>query len=183
MKLKLRPGSLPKDMPLSHPASLIATWFGVGLMPIASGTWGSLAALPLGAAGHLFGEVFAEVFGNPFREVFVLLFAVGVAAAGVWAGNAICARSGLRDPGLIVVDEVAGMLLALVFAPFTWWGYALAFVLFRAADIVKPFPADWCDREIHGGLGVMLDDLVAGLYAGLATLAISNYVVFPYLSG
>lgn len=172
MKLKLRPGSLPPDLPLRHPAALIATWFGVGLMPIAAGTWGSLAALPVGAlVGYLFGNVV------------VFLVAILVSVAGVWAGNVICAKSGLRDPGLIVIDEVAGQLLALAFAPFTLWGYVLAFVLFRAADIVKPFPADWCDREIHGGLGVMLDDLVAGLYAGIATWALSNYVVFPYLSG
>lgn len=171
MKIKLRPGSLPADLPFSHPAALVATWFGVGLMPIASGTWGSLAALPLGAlAGYLFGPVA------------VFLVAIVVSVAGVWAGNVICVRSGIRDPGLIVVDEVAGQLLALAFAPFTWWGYALAFLLFRAADIVKPFPANWCDREIHGGLGVMLDDLVAGLYAGIATWVIANYVVFPYLS-
>jgi phosphatidylglycerophosphatase A len=171
MKLKLRPGALPPGMPLTHPASLIATWFGVGLMPIASGTWGSLAALP-------FGALFAYLFGN----LFVLVFAGLVTLAGVWAGNAISARSDVRDPGFIVIDEVAGMLLALAFAPFTWWGYALAFVLFRIADIVKPFPADWCDREVHGGLGVMLDDLVAGLYAGTATFMIAQYVVTPYLS-
>jgi phosphatidylglycerophosphatase A len=74
----------------------------------------------------------------------------------------------MRDPGLIVIDEVAGQLLALAFAPQTLPGYALAFLLFRVADILKPFPADWLDANVHGGLGVMLDDLVAGLYAGIA---------------
>lgn len=172
MKLKLRPGSLPPDLPLTHPAALVATWFGVGLMPIASGTWGSLAALPLGA-------LFAFLFGN----LFVVLVAILVSLAGVWAGNVIGARSAIRDPGFIVIDEVAGMLLTLAFAPLNWWGYVLAFLLFRAADIVKPFPANWCDREVHGGLGVMLDDLVAGLYAGIATWLIANYVVVPYFSG
>ena len=61
-------------------------------------------------------------------------------------------------------------------APQTWWAYAIGFLLFRAADIVKPWPASWCDREVHGGLGVMLDDLVAGLYSGVALWLIARYL-------
>lgn len=166
MKIKLRPGRLPADLPLSHPAALIATWFGVGLAPMASGTWGSLAALPVGWA-------IATYFG-------VIGLAVAVAAIsalGIWASGVVVTRSGVHDPGLIVIDEVAGMWLTLVFTPLTWPGIVLAFLLFRAADIVKPFPANWCDRNIHGGPGVMLDDLVAGLYAGIAVFILFNYVI------
>src|SRR5258708_16140137 len=67
------------------------------------------------------------------------------------------------------------MFLTLLCARFTWWGYLLAFLLFRLADIVKPFPANWADRHVHGGFGVMLDDLIAGLYARIATWLLSGY--------
>jgi phosphatidylglycerophosphatase A len=166
MKLKLRPGSLPPDRPLHHPASLIATVFGVGLMPIASGTWGSLAALPVG-----------WLVGAQWGTAGLLIAVVVTTAAGIWAGDVLVRASNIQDPGFIVIDEVAGMLITLMFAPLTWWGVLTAFLLFRAADIVKPFPANWCDRHVHGGLGVMLDDLVAGAYAGVATYLISEYVL------
>jgi phosphatidylglycerophosphatase A len=165
MKLKLRPGRLPPDVPFLHPASLIATWFGSGLAPIAPGTWGSLAALPFGAA--------LAYYAGP---VGLALATCAATAAGTWAASVIVDRGRVQDPGLIVIDEVAAMWLTLLFAPLTWWGYALAFLLFRAADVFKPFPAGWCDRHIHGGFGVMLDDLVAGLYAGLATWLLSGIV-------
>lgn len=157
IKLKLTPGSLPADLSFWHPASLIATWFGSGLMPFASGSWGSLAALPFGWLVHSY-------CGWPG----LVAAAAATFLAGWWASSVIVARGGVRDPGLIVIDEVAGQLLALALAPRTLACYALAFVLFRIADVVKPFPADWLDANIHGGLGVMLDDLVAGLYAAIA---------------
>jgi phosphatidylglycerophosphatase A len=96
--------------------------------------------------------------------------------AGIWASNVLSARSSVNDPGFIVIDEVAAMFLTLIAAPRTWWAYAIGFLLFRLADIVKPWPASWCDREVHGGLGVMLDDLVAGVYACAATWVITTYL-------
>lgn len=165
MKLKLRPGRLPESLPLSHPVSLIATWFGVGLMPIASGTWGSLAALPVA----WLVDLYAGRTG--------LLVALGVVfATGTWASEVIVRRAAAQDPGLIVIDEVAGMFLTLAFAPLTWWGFAIAFVAFRAADIIKPFPANWCDANVHGGFGVMLDDLVAAIHAGITTWLLTEYI-------
>jgi phosphatidylglycerophosphatase A len=166
MKLKLRPGALPPEWPLRRPETLIVTWFGTGLAPIASGTWGSLAALPFGWLALVYGGVGALV-----------ALAGVISLLGIWASSRLVAGAEIRDPGFIVIDEVAGMLVTLAFAPMTWWGFALAFFLFRAADIVKPFPANWCDAHVHGGLGVMLDDLVAGLYAGLATWLLSEFVV------
>ena len=165
MKLKLRPGRLPEGMPLSHPAALVATWFGVGLAPIAPGTWGSLAALPIGWL--------TLAYGGP--GALALLFCL-TAAAGTWASSVIVARGRVRDPGLIVVDEVAAMFLTLIVTPLTWPGFLVAFLAFRLADIVKPFPANWCDRNVHGGVGVMLDDLVAALYAGAATWLLTGYL-------
>lgn len=166
MKLKLRPGRLPEGLPLRHPASLLATWFGVGLMPVAPGTWGSLAALPV-----------AWLVEHTTGRLGLAVALVLVVAAGIWASGTVVRVGRARDPGLIVIDEVAGMFLTLLFTPLTWLGVSVAFLLFRAADIVKPFPANWCDANVHGGLGVMLDDLVAGLYAGVVAWLFMEYVI------
>jgi len=170
MKIKLRPGALPAEWPLRRPETLLVTWFGAGLTPLASGTWGSLAALPFGWLAMTYGGVWA-----------LGALALAVSLGGIWASSRIVRSADLHDPGFIVIDEVAGMLVTLVFAPMTWWGYALAFFLFRAADIVKPFPANWCDSHVEGGLGVMLDDLVAGLYAGIATWFLAEYVIGDFV--
>ena len=164
-KLKLTPGSLPAGTSPFEPASVIATWFGAGLIPFAAGTWGSLAALP-----------FAWVIQTHWGAAGLIVATIVATVAGIWASSVLSARSAVNDPGFIVIDEVAAMFLTLAAAPRTWWAYAVGFLLFRAADIVKPWPASWCDREVHGGLGVMLDDLVAGLYACAATWAITRYV-------
>lgn len=163
--LKLRPGSLPPGTSRWEPACLIATWFGAGLLPFAAGTWGSLAALP-----------FAWVIHGWSGTAGVAVAAVAATLAGIWASNVLVGRASARDPGFIVIDEVAGMFVTLAAAPRTWWAYAIGFLAFRIADILKPWPANWCDREVHGGLGVMLDDLVAGLYACAATWAIIRYI-------
>lgn len=145
-------------LPALHPALLVATVFGVGRIPVASGTFGSLAALPFGWALATWAGSAGLVAGS--------LVAL---AAGTLAASRIVGRDGDADPGYIVVDEVAGQLLALAFAPQAWWGWLIAFAAFRVADIAKPFPAGWCDRNIGGGFGVMADDMVAGLQAGIAT--------------
>jgi phosphatidylglycerophosphatase A len=165
MKLKLRPGRLPEGLPLRHPASLIATWFGVGLMPLAPGTWGSAAALPVGWLVYLYTG-----------RVGLLIAAAVVFGLGTWAASVVVRRGNVQDPGLIVIDEVAGMILTLAFTPLTWWGFAIAFVLFRVADVVKPFPANWSDAHVHGGFGVMLDDVVAAGHAGITTWLLTEYM-------
>ena len=148
-----------------NPAWLIATWFGVGLVPAAPGTAASATALPvawvIAAAGGPLGLGLASA----------LAFAVGG-----WAAGACGATDNEPDPREVVIDEVAGQWLALmpaamVAAPAVWH-YALAFVLFRAADIGKPWPAGWIDRSLPGPAGIMLDDLVAGLYAALGLGAV-----------
>lgn len=139
------------------PASLIATFFGCGRLPMAPGTWGSLAALPLGV-GLLW-------VGGPWL---LALGIIAVSLAGWWASGEHSRLIGRDDAGEIVIDEVAGQWIALLPAAVTWPDIAIAFLLFRVADIVKPWPASWADRTIHGGLGVMADDLIAGIYAALA---------------
>jgi len=152
---------LPPGLSPTHPAVIAGSWFGVGFIPFASGTWGSLAALPLGWIAYLLGG-----------PLLVATAAVIAFAIGCWAASAITARGGDPDPSLIVIDEVAGQLLAVVAIPADPLLYALAFIGFRAADIFKPWPAGWADREIKSGFGVMLDDIFAALYvvAGLAIL-------------
>ncbi|HKW53882.1 MAG TPA: phosphatidylglycerophosphatase A [Stellaceae bacterium] len=144
-----------------HPAGIIATWFGAGLLPWAPGTWGSLAALP-------FAWVIAWLFG----AVGLLAAAIALFFIGWWAAARMTRATGIKDSGTIVVDEVAGQWLSLVAAPLVPGAYALAFVLFRLFDITKPWPARWADRALPGGFGVMADDVFAGIYAALALRAL-----------
>ena len=135
----------------------IATWFGCGLSPITSGTVGSLGALP-------FAYIIQSLMGNGALFVASLL----IFAVGVWASNQylLHMESG-EDPGEIVVDEVAGQWLLLSAFSATGPAYIIGFVLFRAFDIVKPWPISLADRKIHGGFGVMFDDILAGLLPAL----------------
>ena len=158
-------GATLRDSPYWPPwrdgATFIATFGGAGLLPRAPGTWGSLAALP-------FGWLILEAFG--WRGV--LAASLLVAILGWWASRAVLARTGSKDPGAIVIDEVAGQLLCLSVARTELWHFALAFAVFRVMDILKPFPANLADRKAGGGFGVMADDIVAGIYALAATAAV-----------
>jgi phosphatidylglycerophosphatase A len=148
-------------VPLLRSDALIATWFGVGLIPGAPGTWGSLAALPC-AAG-------LQLLGGPW----LLAGATGlVSLAGLWASGRYAAALATGDPGVVVVDEVAGQWLALLPLPLDLWWFAAAFVLFRLFDIAKPWPIGWLDRRLSGGLGIMADDLAAGVAAGALAYAL-----------
>lgn len=142
------------------PSSLVATWFGSGLLPGMPGTWGSLAALP-------FGVVILWQAGTLglFAAAVLLLF------LGLWASARYQDELGRKDPGEIVVDEVVGQWLALVPSALDPFGILAAFVFFRFFDIVKPWPVSWADRALEGAPGVMLDDVFAGIYAGLCTYA------------
>lgn len=142
----------------------LATGLYVGFLPVFPGTWGSVAAfVPYYFARHL----------TPLSYIMMLLvvFVIGFFSAG--AAEKILDRA---DAGPIVIDEIAGMLIALMFAPAHPLYWLLGFVLFRLFDIVKPFPVSWFDRHIHGGLGIMLDDVMAGLYA-LASLQLIHFLV------
>lgn len=139
---------------LRDPAVLLATGFGVGLLPKAPGTWGSLFALPAA-----WGIVAAT--GQPG----LALAAAGVFVVGIWAAGACVEKQGIQDPGPVVIDEIAGQWAALLLVPVDLIHYAVGFVLFRAFDILKPWPVGWADREIKGGLGIMLDDALAAAYA------------------
>ncbi len=143
---------------------VVATLGGVGLLRPAPGTWGSAVVLPL-------------VLLGPFP---CLALAVVVAAAGFWAAPRVLADT-TEDPGWFVADEGAGMLIALAALPeATLAGVLVAFGLFRALDIVKPWPVSWADAQA-GAFGVMADDILAGGIAALGLLAL--HAAFPGVIG
>jgi phosphatidylglycerophosphatase A len=131
----------------------IATGGGSGYLPKAPGTWGTLVGLML-------WWPLAGLSLTAYLAVVAALFLVGVASAG--AAEKILDRG---DPGVVVIDEIVGVLIALTAAPLHPAAALVGFALFRLFDIAKPFPVGWVDRHLHGGLGIMLDDVAAGLYA------------------
>ncbi|HEX3413835.1 MAG TPA: phosphatidylglycerophosphatase A [Stellaceae bacterium] len=138
---------------------MLGTWFGAGLLPIMPGTWGSLAALPC-----------AWAIRSRWGVAGLAVAAVIVLAIGCWAAETLAKTSNVNDPGAIVIDEVAAQWLVLLPAPLSPLSFAAAFLLFRIFDIWKPWPIGLADRRVHGGLGIMLDDLLAAVYAVLASL-------------
>ena len=173
--------STPRGAPTAkdYLALAIATC-GVGYLPLAPGTWGSLVgigvfALVRGAAMKL---MFDAAAGGNFNllQVYYGVLAVELVAiimitlAGIWAASRTEKLSGRKDPGKVVIDEVAGQFIALMPVPYllgtAWWSAILAFVLFRFFDIVKPYPARRLE-SLESGLGIMADDIVAGVYAAI----------------
>jgi phosphatidylglycerophosphatase A len=135
-------------------ASAFATGLGSGYSPFAPGTAGSLVGLalfPLVAQLSLAGQT---------------ALIVGVSLLGALAAGSVATRANRKDPGIVVIDEVVGQWVALVLIPLNAWTAAGAFLLFRAADIVKPYPARQLEA-LPGGWGIVADDLMAGLYANL----------------
>ncbi|WP_325893641.1 phosphatidylglycerophosphatase A [Grimontia sp. NTOU-MAR1] len=137
---------------LSNPVHLLATGFGSGLSPIMPGTMGTLAAVP-------------------FYYLLVSLSPLALAIAivvGSLVGIYLCERTssdmGVHDHGSIVWDEFVGFWITMFLVPVTDWQVVLAgFIIFRFFDMVKPWPISWLDKKVHGGFGIMLDDIVAGL--------------------
>jgi phosphatidylglycerophosphatase A len=138
----------------------ISSGLGTGYFPVAPGTAGSLLGLAIAVPFMLKG-------GDIGGPVYVILSAA-IFFAGVWAAGEAEKIHGEQDCGKIVVDEVAGMLVTLYLLPATWLYLIVGFFAFRFFDIVKPFPARTIDQRMHGGFGVMLDDIVAGIYANLS---------------
>lgn len=144
------------------PLTLVVTWFGLGLVPRAPGTFGSLGALPL--------AMLISWAAGPWALVAASFAVFGL---GWWASEVYVRRVRQKDPGQVVIDEVAGQWLTLAAAPLDPLSYALGFVFFRIFDIFKPWPVSWADRRLSGGLGIMADDMFAGVYAGVALWAVA----------
>jgi phosphatidylglycerophosphatase A len=138
----------------------LATVFGMGCWRPAPGTWGSLLALPLG------------FFLMPHVFTHMLVCFVGVFIA-VWSAHSYLKKQAYdqqeenSDPSEVIIDEVVGMLVALVWLPQNWVTLAMAFIIFRLLDILKPFPISWFDQKGRGGLGIVVDDIVAGLITNI----------------
>lgn len=162
---------------------IVATWFGSGLLPKAPGTWGSLAAIPFAYIISVYTCTYALVFGT------VALFFIGI-----WASDKIEKSAQTKDPRFIVVDEVVGQWIALLPLPFLYSFLdpnsfylfpapiaAVAFIAFRIFDIWKPWPVNFADKNVSGGYGIMLDDVIAGMYALIVTSAMAAGMVMTLL--
>jgi phosphatidylglycerophosphatase A len=134
-------------------SGFFALGFGSGLLPRAPGTAGSLAAVPLAVP-----LLWLPSYGLALFLVLAFLF--GIHCCGQTSRN-----MAVQDPGAIVWDEIVAMWLVLAFVPRHWGWWLAAFLLFRLFDITKPWPIRWFDRHVKGGFGIMLDDLVAAVYA------------------
>lgn len=162
---------------------IIATWFGSGLLPIAPGTWGSLAAFPFAYLIYIHCAPYTLIIGT------VALFFIGIQVS-----NNVIKNTWKKDPGFIVVDEVVGQWIALIPLSFlnhyvgsnlSVWAFAtiavIAFLAFRIYDIWKPWPINYIHKNVSGGLGIMLDDVIAGIYALITTSTIAIVMSLYYI--
>lgn len=145
---------------LDQLAHVLAVWFGCGHVPRMPGTAGTLGAIPL------------YLVLRPHGLAAVALAATVVTVVGIWASSRVCAHLGSKDPQIVCIDEVAGVLIAWLGAPAGLRGTLAGFVLFRIFDHTKPWPARVAERRLPSGFGVMLDDVIAGLWAASILLIV-----------
>ncbi len=150
----------PPRPPFWHPAALVATVGGVGFLPKAPGTWASAAAV-----------IVAIGLDQAGGWIAIAIAAAAATALGLAAVHVYLRQSALADPPEIVIDELAGQWLTLAFLPFGVVGCVLGFLAFRIFDIVKPWPIPWVEQR-SGAWGVVLDDLMAGLYAAASVTVV-----------
>ena len=145
-------------------AWILATWFGSGCAPKAPGTVGSFCSLPL---------VLIGIWAGPFA---LLTAVVALFLIGWWSVRVVLKTQACQDPGFVVIDETVGQSLTFVLvasSSIPWYILVCGFILFRFFDIVKFWPASFFDRSVHGAFGVMMDDVIAGLYAAAVLYGIS----------
>jgi len=141
--------------------TMFVSVFGIGFIPFASGTFGSLAGLIIGYALNLINY-------NLFFIIIPMLFILGVIAS-----NTYQKQTGEKDSSVIVIDEVVGQLIAMMFVMDDYVLVFISFIIFRLFDIYKPWPASYADKKMTGGFGVMLDDVFAGIYTAIFIFLIS----------
>ena len=161
---------LPDGLRWYQPAAWISTWFGSGQLPKIPGTWGTLAALPFGWFIHI-----------NFGSTGMLVASAVIFVIGWWSTAGFIAVHRDHDPGMVVVDEVAGIWLTLAFVSPNLEGYLAAFVLFRFFDMLKPWPIRTVERVVNGALGVMADDIAAAVFAIVVYILFVTYT--PFLQG
>ena len=138
---------------LRDPVVLIAVGFGSGLAPKAPGTAGTLIAIPL------------YLLMQPLPLISYLLITTCLFITGIWICAYTAEKLGVHDHPSIVIDEIVGYLITMTAVPGGWLAVAVGFILFRLLDAIKPWPISWFDSNISGGLGIMIDDVVAGIVA------------------
>ncbi|MDO6444308.1 phosphatidylglycerophosphatase A [Colwellia sp. 1_MG-2023] len=138
---------------LSDPIQFLALGFGSGLAPKAPGTFGTVAAIPL----------LMLCASLPVIQYVVLVLAMSI--VGIYLCGYTAKAAGVHDHPAIVWDEIVGLFITMFLIPLTWQTMLVGFILFRFFDIVKPWPISWLDKHCHGGFGIMIDDIVAGLAA------------------
>ncbi len=141
---------------LRNPIHILSFGFGAGLSPIAPGTVGTLIAIPI----FLVLATFSPII---YLVSVAIMFLVGC-----WASALTAEALGVPDHSGIVIDEIVGYLITMIFVPITWYWVVLGFILFRLFDIWKPWPVSVADQRLKGGLGIMLDDVLAALYSLLS---------------
>ena len=153
-----------KQVALKTPAGFLAFGFGSGLAPVAPGTFGTLAAIP-------WYLLMATLSWEWYLLLTVLAFFLGIY---------LCERAsvdmGVHDHGGIVWDEFVGFWITMFLIPLTWYWVLLGFLLFRFFDVVKPFPIKWLDKKVKGGFGIMIDDVLAGLFAWVILMILVRVV-------
>jgi phosphatidylglycerophosphatase A len=152
-------------------ATLLATFFGVGLLRPGPGTWGSAATVVL-------WWLVAHGIASSWQPVLATLLAALAVAVGIPAATQVSRATGLKDPQFVVIDEVAGQLITLIAAPVAWQSLLLGFILFRGFDIVKPPPVRQLEH-LSEGYGIVLDDVAAGLYALLVMQIVLHFGLLP----
>lgn len=148
--------------------SVLATWFGLGKMPFAPGTFGTLGAIPLVWAFSLLGPV-------PYM---IATFVFTVFA--IFVAHFHEAATGDHDASEVVIDEVAGLLVTMVWVPFSWPYVIIGFLLFRFFDILKPYPISYIDKKVGGGIGCVGDDLLAGILGNIILQLILQQRLLPW---
>ncbi|NVK23589.1 MAG: phosphatidylglycerophosphatase A [Gammaproteobacteria bacterium] len=149
---------------LCNKVHLLATGFGSGLAPVSPGTFGTIAAIP-----------FYLMFVYSPNWVF-WLFTVFTCLVGPYICGKAADDIGVHDHKAIVWDEFAGFFITMCLVPFSWWNVLAGFVLFRFFDIIKPWPISWLDRKVHGGLGIMADDILAGVISAFVLLWLQPWI-------
>ncbi|MFT5294194.1 MAG: phosphatidylglycerophosphatase A [Colwellia sp.] len=142
---------------ITNPIHFLALGFGSGLLPKAPGTFGTLAAIPL------------YLLLAPSSMSVYLVAVIVMSIAGIYICGKAAEDAGVPDHGAIVWDEIVGFLITMFMVPLSWQSVIVGFILFRIFDIFKPWPISFIDKNVHGGLGIMLDDIIAG-FAALACM-------------
>jgi phosphatidylglycerophosphatase A len=151
---------------MGNPVHLLAFGFGSGLSPKAPGTFGTLVGIPF------------YLVMQPLPLVYYLVITAMAFLLGIWLCEQTSRDLGVHDHGGIVWDEVVGYLVTMAVAPSGWEWLIIGFILFRFFDIVKPWPIMWLDQRVKGGFGIMVDDLIAGVFAAVCLVLLNQWEWF-----